>query len=163
MKKIKIITLVITLITLFSSCQTSTDTKQVLAKQETRREIMDTIANNSNMSKEMIETMMNSKNGKMMMQGNGKMMGMMLENNGSMIKMMKENPAMIQTMMSNMLEACKSDTSLMSSMCKTLIGNEQMMGIIQNMKGRNTDMNNTGGMNNMEGMDHKTEKKEGNK
>ena len=163
MKKIQIITLVITLITLFSSCQTSTDIKQVLAKQETRREIMDTIANNSNMSKEMIETMMNSKNGKIMIQGNGKMMGMMLENKGSMIKMMKENPAMIQSMMSNMLEACKSDTSLMSSMFKTLTGNEQMMGLIQNMTGGNSVMNKTGGMNNMEGMDHKTEKKESNK
>lgn len=163
MKKIQIITLVITLITLFSSCQSSTDIKQVLAKQETRREIMDTIANNSNMSKEMIETMMNSKNGKIMIQGNGKMMGMMLENKGSMIKMMKENPAMIQSMMSNMLEACKSDTSLMSSMFKTLTGNEQMMGLIKNMTGGNSVMNKTGGMNNMEGMDHKTEKKESNK
>lgn len=148
MKTLQKVTLATALITLFSSCQSNTDIKQVLSKSDTRNEIMDTIANNSSMSKEMMEAMMNSKNGKMMMQGNEKMMGMMIENQGTMIKMMKENPAMIQSMMSDMMEACKSDTSMMSSMCKTMLGNKQMMGMMQKIMGENKDMNKMNGMNN---------------
>ncbi len=82
-------TLAIALITLAASCQS---TKQTLSKSDSRNEIMLAIANDREMSKEMMQAMMNSKNGKMMMQENDKM-NMMMENHGTMVKMMKDNPA----------------------------------------------------------------------
>lgn len=159
MKTLQKITLVVALITIFSSCQTGTDINQVLSKPETRKAIMDSIANNSSMSQEMLETMMNNKSGKMMIQGNEKMIGMMMENYGAMKKMLKENPTMMQSMMTEMIEASKGDSSVMSSMLKTMMGNEQMMGMIGNMMGGNKDMQKMDGMNKMEGMDHNKDKK----
>ncbi len=47
MKTLQKVTLAIALITLFSSCQSGSDIKQVLAKPEARKEIMDSIANNN--------------------------------------------------------------------------------------------------------------------
>jgi hypothetical protein len=94
-------------ITLFASGQSNTDVKQVLSNPETRKLIMDTIANDSIMSKEMMTTMMNSKNHKMMM----------MENHGSM---MKDNHGMKHCMMSAMMDACKGDTSMMSK-CKAMM------------------------------------------
>lgn len=52
---------VISLFTILSACQPSTDIKQVLSKSETRIAIMDTIANDHTMSKEMMDAMMKSK------------------------------------------------------------------------------------------------------
>src|ERR1035437_6318344 len=104
MKTLQKVALAIALITMFASCQSTSDPKKILSNTETRKGIMDTIANNSNMSKEMMEAMMNSKNGTMMMQGNEKMTMMMMENHGTMMKMMKDNPAMMQSMMSDMME-----------------------------------------------------------
>ena len=136
MKTLQKITWAIALITLFASCQSS---KQILSKSDSRTEIITAIANDPDMSKEMMEAIMNSKNGKMMMQGNDKMK-MMMENHGMMMKMMKDNPGMMQNMMSNMMEAAKSDTSMMSSMCRSMMGNQQMMDMMQKMKGKNMDM-----------------------
>jgi len=150
MKTLQKITLTIALITLFASCQS---TKQILSKSDSRNEIITAIANDPDMSKEMMEAMMNSKNGKMMMQGNEKMK-MMMENHGTMMKMMKDNPGMMQSMMSDMMEAAKSDTSMMSSMCKSMMGNQQMMDMMQKMKGKNMEMNKNGKM------DKKTENKD---
>jgi hypothetical protein len=130
MKTLQKITLAIALITLFTSCQS---TKQILSKSDLRTEIITAIANDPDMSKEMMEAIMDSKNGKMMMQGNDKMK-MMMENHGMMMKMMKDNPGMMQSMMSNMMEASKTDTSMMSSMCKSMMGNQQMMDMMQKMK-----------------------------
>ena len=45
-------------ITLFSSCQSGGDVTQVLSKPESRKVIMDSIANNSEMSQEMMETIL---------------------------------------------------------------------------------------------------------
>jgi hypothetical protein len=74
---IKKITLFIALVALFASCQSSTDVDKILLNQETKKAIIDKIANDSNLSKEMVETMMNSNNGKMMdMKGMKKMKGM---------------------------------------------------------------------------------------
>lgn len=140
MKILQKITLAIALITLFASCQSA---KQILSKSDSRNEIITAIANDPDMSKAMMEAMMNSKNGKMMMQENEKMK-MMMDNHGMMMKMMKDNPGM----MINMTEAAKSDTSMMSSMCKSMMGNQQMMNMMQKMKGKNGKM------------DKKTENKE---
>lgn len=63
---------------------------------------MDSIANDNTMCKEMIATVMNSKNGKMAM----------MENHEAMMKMM---------------ESCKNDTATMHSMCKAMMGNKQML------------------------------------
>ncbi len=89
MKKLQTITLAIALITLFASCQS---TEQLLSKPDSRNEIMLAIADDSEMSKEMMQAMMNSKNGKMMMEENDKM-NIMMEKHGTMVKMMKDNPA----------------------------------------------------------------------
>ena len=63
-----------------------------------------------------------------------------------MMKMMQENPGMMQGMMTDMMEACKNDTAMMSGMCKAMMGNKQMMDMMQKMKSENKNMK-------MEGMD----------
>ncbi|MBZ0204057.1 MAG: membrane or secreted protein [Ignavibacteria bacterium] len=158
MKTLQKIVLMIALVSLLSSCQSTPDTKQVLSNNETRKQIIDTIASNSEMMKEMTEAMMNSKNGKMMMQGNEKLTMMMMENYGTMMKILKNNPEMMQRMMSDMMETSKGDTSMMSGIYKTMIGNHQMMDMIQKRMEGNKDMNRMGNMNSMEGMDKKTKK-----
>jgi len=87
---------------------------------------MDSIANDSNLSVEMMATMMNG-------------------------KMMHNNPAMMQSMMSGMMETYKGDTAMMSSMCSSIMNNPQMMGMIHKNMGGKMVMN---GMNNMNGMNH---------
>ena len=153
MKTLQKIILAIALITLFASCQS---TKQILSKSDSRNEIITAIANDPDMSKEMMKALMNSKNGKMMMQENEKMK-MMMDNHGMMMKMMKDNPGMMQNMMSNMMEAAKSDTSMMSSMCKSMMGNQQMMDMMHMMMGKDMEMKKMGQM------DKKTENKAGTK
>jgi len=149
MKTIQKFALTIALIALFTSCQSSSDPKQLLANKETRKEIIGKIANDSEMAKEMMEAMMNNTNGKMIMQGNKKMSMMMMEDHATMMEMIKENPGMMQSMMSDMMEACKGDSSMMAGMCKTMMGNQQMMDMMQKMKGGNKDMKK------MDGMPHK--------
>ena len=130
MKSLSKVSLLIALITFLASCQSGTDVNQTLSKTETRMEMMNKIADDSAMSKEMMATMMNSKNGKMMM----------MENHEAMMKMMKDNPGMMHTMMENMMEACKTDTTMMSGMCKKMMENPQMMDMMQKMKGEKMDM-----------------------
>lgn len=74
---------------------------------------MDTIANNSDTSKDMMQAMMNSSKGKMMMTNH--------EN------MMNDNP----DMMKGMMEASKTDTMMMSEMCKSMMDNPKMIDIIK--------------------------------
>ena len=119
----------------FTSCQSNTDVKKILAKQETRKEIMDSISSNSDMSVEMMTAMMSNHNSKMMMQGNEKMNMMMMEDHKSMMKMMKNNPAMMESMMTDMMETCKGDSSMMSGMCKTMMSDPKMMEMMNKMKG----------------------------
>jgi hypothetical protein len=93
MKKLPYTVLAIAFITLFSCCQSpSSEIKEMLAKPETKKEIMETIVNDSDMSKQMMETMMNSPACKTMMQGNEKMTMMMMENQANMTSMMKTTP-----------------------------------------------------------------------
>lgn len=146
MKTLRKSALAIALITLFASCQSTSDPKQVLSNNETRKEIIDAIANSMEMSKEMMEAMMSSKNGKMMMQGNEDMTKMMMENHEVMMKMMKGNPGMMDGMMSDMMNVSKTDTSMMSSMCKAMMGDKQMMDRMQEMKKKNMDMSKMKGM-----------------
>ena len=162
MKTLQKILMVIVLISpaLYASGQTNPDINQILSKSDSRKKIMTTIANDSTMSKEMKEAMMNSGNGKMMMHGN---MSMMMHGNMSMMKtgenhemsesMMSEmmekcktDTLMRKSMMSNMMKACKSDTSMMSSMCKTMMGDKQMKEMMQK-NGANKDLKEMDGMN----------------
>jgi len=147
MKTLKKITLLIALIALFASCQSNTDVNKILANQGTKEAIMDTIANDSNLSIEMMEAMMNNENSKMLMMGNEKMTSMMMQNQGTMMKMMQNNPAMMQSMMNGMMETFKGDTAMMSSMSSTILKNPQMMDMIHKNMGMKR-------MNNMEGMNH---------
>lgn len=150
MKAIQKITLIIATVALFASCQTGTDVNKLLSNQDTKMAIMDTIANDSSLSIEMIEAMMYNENGKMMMIGNEKMTTMMMKNQGTMMKMMQNNPALMQSMMTNMIETCYRDSAMMTSMCSSIMNNSQMMDMIhKNMDGNMgmTGMNNTQVMN----------------
>ena len=49
-----------------------------------------------------------------------------------------------------MIEACKTDTGMMSSMCKTMMENPQRMDMVQKMKGKNSEMNKMKGMDKMD-------------
>ena len=110
---------------------------------------MDSIANNSNMSKEMMESIMNSQSGKMIIQGNDNMTMIIMEIHEAMMKMMKDNPGMMHNMMMNMMEAGKKDTTLMSGMRKKMMENPQMMNMMQKMRGGKKDMNKMEGMDKM--------------
>ena len=151
MKAVKKLAVLIILITLIASCQSATDTKQILSKSETRNEIMDKIANDSSMSREMMRAMMASHTGMAMMQDHQKMM---MGNHETMMKMMKDNPGILEGMMTNMMEACGNDTVMMSGMCKAMIGNKQMMDMMQKMKDKSMDMSNRKGMDTTNVKDH---------
>ena len=130
-----------------------------------RKKIIDSIANNSNMSEEMMTSMLNSRNGKTIILGNEKLVETMLGNHEDMMKIMRDNPALMQNLMSDMLEVSKSDSGMMSLMYKTLMDNQQMNETMQRMNGGNKDMNIMDGNNmmngskRMNGTDSKTEKK----
>lgn len=148
MKKLLKITMVITLIALFAACQSPADMKQLLSKSETRKEIMDNIANDSTMAREMMEDMMSANIGKAMIQGNEKIKMTMMDNQDMMMKMMKNNPGMMQMMMSNMMDAAKNDSTMMSAMCRTMMGNQAMMDMMEKMKRGDRGMGKMEGMNN---------------
>ena len=56
---------------------------------------------------------------------------------------------MMQKMMADMMEKCKSDTVMMSTMCKTMMGSKEMMDMMEKMKGGKMDMK---GKKSMKGM-----------
>ena len=97
---------------------------------------MDSIANNSAMSAEMMDMMLKNKNNMTMMHGNKKMAMMMTEHHDTMIRMMKDNPEMMQRMMTDMMAASANDTTMMSRMCRSIVDNHQMMGMMQNMQNK---------------------------
>ena len=144
------VTLMIVLVILIGSCKSNTDAMQILSKPDTRKDMMGKIANDSSMSKEMMGTMMSSHTGMAMMQDHQKMM---MGNHEMMMKMMKDNPGMMEGMMTNMMEACKNDTAMMSGMCKAMMGNKQMMDMMQKIKGM--DMGKMKGMDTAKVIDHK--------
>jgi hypothetical protein len=117
MKNVQKFVLAIVLITvsLFASGQSNTDIKQILSKPETRKTIMETIANDSIMSKEMMTVMMNSRGHKMMM-----------------MEACKGDTSMMRKRMSNMIQTCKGDTTRVSSNCKAVTGNPAKKEMMQN-------------------------------
>ena len=86
MKTLQKLACILAFMSLLASCEQKTNAKISLSKLETRKEIMDSIANNNEMSNEMIETMMNSKNGEKWLQENNKLSTMMRGNHGRMME-----------------------------------------------------------------------------
>jgi hypothetical protein len=125
----------IALTALFASCQTP---KQALSKSESRMDIMNTIASDHEMSREMMDAIMRGEHGKMLMDDR---MKVMMDDKSMMTKMMKDNPEMNKRMMSAMMENAKSDTTMMSQMCKSMMDNPQMMEMMKKMKEK--EMNNS--------------------
>lgn len=156
MKALKQFAVSILLMTLFASCQTKTEIKNLLSNADTRKEIMDSISNDHALSKKMMESMMNNMHGKMAMLGDEKMATMMMENHETMMKMMKDNPAMMHGMMSTMMDMCKNDSTMMAGMCKTMMANPQMMDMMQKMKGGNMNMGKMNAMDTTKAVDHKS-------
>ncbi|MDT3740218.1 MAG: hypothetical protein RO257_12055 [Candidatus Kapabacteria bacterium] len=138
MKSLKIIALAIALITLFSSCQSGTDVKQILSNQDTRKDIMNSIAADHSMSVEMMAAMMNGEHGKMIMHDKSMMM---MKDHSMMQNMMKNDPGMMKDMMNDMMESCKNDSTKMSEMCRSMMGNKPMMDMMNKMQGKDMDMN----------------------
>lgn len=116
MKIIKNIALVIFTMAIIASCQNQTDIKQTLSNTETRKEIMASIAGDSTMYREMMDIMLNGKYSNLMKR----------ENHEVMMKMMKQNHKMATGMMSDMMKSAEGDTSMMSAMCNTMMGNQHM-------------------------------------
>lgn len=137
MKAIQKITLLFALVVLFASCQPGTDVNRILANTDTKKAIMETIADDSNLSSEMIQTIMKSENGKMVM----------MENHGTMMKLMKDSPGMMESMMTSMMKLCESDTAMMSAMHKSMMKNPHTMDMMHQMMGSKMDIK---GMNKME-------------
>src|SRR3970040_965579 len=140
MKTLKKRVLSIGLIGLLNSCQS---TNQVLSNSDKRTEIMNKIASDESMSKEMMGMLMGSKSAKM---------AMMKEHRAKMMEMMKADPEMMKNMMSEMTmhnpEMMKAHQAKMMAMmhqnpemCKAMMGNGKMMDMMQNMKDDKMDMN----------------------
>ncbi|MCS4435883.1 hypothetical protein [Aquiflexum gelatinilyticum] len=118
----------IALTALFASCQSP---KQALSESDSRMEIMNNIASDHDMSKEMMQTIMSGDHGKMLMH---ERMNAMMEDKSMVKKMMKDNPEMSKRMMSVMMETAKEDTTMMTDMCKSMMKNPEMMEMMKKMK-----------------------------
>lgn len=151
MQKLQQFVLTIATISLFASCQNAANPKRDsnLADKAVRMETIQTITNSNEMMNEMMDAILDNNNAKMVMQKNEKMVAMMMENRDTTMKVLRNNPVMMQYMMSDMMEISKTDSSMMAGMCKTMMGNPQMMNMMSKMKGGKMDMNK------MEGMKHK--------
>ena len=124
----------IALIALFASCQSP---KQVLSKSDSRTKIITNIASDHEMSKEMMDAIMQGDHGKMLMH---ERMKTMMADKSMMMKMMKDDPEMTNRMMSGMMETVKADTSMMAGMCKSMMDNPEMMEMMQKMKEKDKGM-----------------------
>lgn len=148
---IKIATLLI-ITGFFTACQQPQSTEQVLADENQRKEVMQTIANNQEMMTEMVAMMMNNEQGKMMMAGNKEMMGVMMGNQQMMHDMVKENPGIMQNMMQNMMQICQNDSTQCNQMAEIMSDNpammQSMMGTMH-QKGMMNDESYKNGMNMM--------------
>jgi Flp pilus assembly secretin CpaC len=132
---------------LFASCLSFSGQKKGISNAQTRNEIMREIAADSMMSNEMIQTMMTSENGRMVMQNHQKVT---MENHYAMMNMVKTTPGIAQRMMAAMMETAKGDSMMMSGMITSMMENPQMMEMMQKRMGTNS-MN---GMGQMGGMNH---------
>ena len=91
MKALTTLPFAIILMTLFMSCQSGKNAKQILSRPNSRMEVMDKIANSSSMSIEMMDAMLNNRNGKRMT----------TQTQEAMVKVVKDYPAMMQMIKSD--------------------------------------------------------------
>lgn len=133
MKILQRFTGLIVLIALFASCQAP---KQVLSESDSRMQIMNDIAQDHEMSKEMMEAIMTGEHGKMLMH---ERMNAMMGDKAMIQKMMKDDPEMSNRMMSVMMETAKNDTTIMSKMCKSMMENPEMMQMMEKMKEKDSN------------------------
>jgi hypothetical protein len=147
MKKIQNTLLVISILTVLTSCQSPSAQVKDLSNNQLRNEIIGAIAADSMMSNEMIVTMMNNKKGMMMMH---QQQIMTMGNQSEMMNLLKSNPETMHSTMSAMMETAIGDTAMMSEMINTMMKNQQMNEMMQNRM-MNSGMN---GMNRMGGMEH---------
>lgn len=116
----------------FTACQQPQSAEQVLSDETQRKEAMQTIANNHEMMMEMMDVMMNSEHGTMMMSDNKEMMGMMMDNQQMMQDMVKGNPGMMKGMMDMMHQKGMMNDECykngMNMMGKGMLKDQGMMG-----------------------------------
>lgn len=110
------------LVLLFAACTTGSTVNQLLSNNQTRAAIIDTIANDDKMSREMMTAMMNSRDS-------------MRQHMGVLLEMMRNNPGMMNTMMNNLMEASKTDSNIMIRLYENLLDDQIMM---ERMRGRMT-------------------------
>ena len=91
MKALSTLPFAIILMTLFMSCQSGKNVKQILSKTNSRMELMDKIANSSSMSTEMMDAMLSNRSGKRMT----------TETQEVMVRMVKDYPEMMQMIKSD--------------------------------------------------------------
>lgn len=151
MKKLQPIVIALTVIVFIASCKASS-TQQALASTESRQEIMDPIADNEAVSKQMMQTMMNTSTGKMAMDGIGELM---MPDHASMMEQMKKDSAMNKSMTSDVMEACEKDSTMMLDLCRKMMDNTGAMNMMQKMKGGKMTMDNMKGMDSTKGTNHK--------
>jgi hypothetical protein len=122
MQSIKKLLLAMGIVSFFAACTTGSTVNQLLSNNETRSAIIDTIANDDKMSREMMTAMMNSRDS-------------MRQHMGVLMEMMRNNHGMMNTVMNNLMEASKTDSNIMIRLYENLLDNQIMM---ERMKGRMT-------------------------
>ena len=105
MKLFQKIAIFIGLITLLSSYEETPTlgVREVLSKTDTRKEIMDSIAHDIVMSKEMINLLMKRPNSK----------PITIWNHKAIMKMVQDYPTLMNETMHQMIEKCKDDITMM--------------------------------------------------
>lgn len=121
--------------------------KGVLSKENLRKEVMDSIARNPSMATEMMNTMMDNRQGMSVMMGNQNLMYAMMGNTAMMQQMIKNHPNMIGSMMGAMLNASKGDSSAYMNMYNHIKNYPEMMSLMYSrMSGHGHHMNESQGM-----------------
>ncbi len=124
--------LVITML-LITACNQPKSSTQLLDDETQRLELMELIANDQEMMREMSEVMMNSENAKMIMMQNKDMLPMMMMMGNR--QMMGKNPGMMRGMMGNMMQLAQTDSVMRNNMAGMMASHREMMqSMMQTMR-----------------------------
>lgn len=125
---------------LMSGCNgQAQETAEMLENEQQREEIMTAISNDHNMMVEMMSHIMESNHAMQMMEGNTAMLGRMMGNRQMMMDIMVKDTAIAKGMMDNIMVMMEKDSTMCSMMGGMMMGNEHMMGMMQN-KGKSMNM-----------------------
>jgi hypothetical protein len=138
MKYLQKIIFAIVLIIMFSSCNSGNDAEQILSNPETKMQIMLTIADDSELMKEILNVMKKNPNSKLMLHDQAMFT---MKDHNMMYNLMKEDPGMMDSMMTDMMKSCKNDSTMMASMCKSMMEDKQMMDMMKKMEEENMNKN----------------------